>query len=408
MNHDALVYGALALTCYVTALATSAALVRWILPRHLITDLGKGNRYIAIDGIRGYLAFGVYIHHSLATFLFLRSGLWDVPPYNFVNQMGKTSVAVFFMITALLFWGRALSKRDIDVKSFAISRIFRIYPLYLVVVGAVFVAALWKTRYVASEGPLALIKELAKWLLFRTPIVNGYKDTQLVVAGVTWTLLYEASFYLALPFLVWGFIKQGSIWRKLGALAVAVALCLANHVDFRIAAMFLGGAFAVWWTSSPKRVTSAQSQFAAIIALTGLAVVVIFLFEPFNIVGLSLLTLFFTVIASGNTLFGMLRTRAAQWMGEISYSIYLCHGIVLWILVQNLLIHVSGFQASNRWLIPTAIAITPLIIILSSLTYIFIERPFIDLGHRLGKVNNNPMEATVNQVSPTPELVSTK
>ena len=41
-------------------------------------------------------------------------------------------------------------------------------------------------------------------------------------------------------------------------------------------------------------------------------------------------------IASGNTIFGILRASSSRWLGEISYSMYL-HGLILWIIDQNIL-----------------------------------------------------------------------
>jgi hypothetical protein len=131
MEDRALLFALVGVVCYVAALLTSSAVVRWILPEKLKAELGSGDRNVPIDGIRGYLAFGVYVHHCLLTWIFLREGHLILPPYNFEFQLGATSVALFFMITAFLFWGRVQAKSGLDVKSFFISRIFRIYPLYL-------------------------------------------------------------------------------------------------------------------------------------------------------------------------------------------------------------------------------------------------------------------------------------
>jgi hypothetical protein len=39
-------------------------------------------RYSSIDGLRGYLAFFVFLHHSSVWYFYLQTGQWSVPPSN--------------------------------------------------------------------------------------------------------------------------------------------------------------------------------------------------------------------------------------------------------------------------------------------------------------------------------------
>jgi peptidoglycan/LPS O-acetylase OafA/YrhL len=82
-------------------------------------------------------------------------------------------------------------------------------------------------------------------------------------------------------------------------------------------------------------------------------------------------------------MFGLLKMRGALWLGEISYSIYLCHGLVLWLIMQNLLPRVLGYDHSAKWFVAAAIATTPVVILFCSASYLLIERPLIGLGHRI-------------------------
>jgi peptidoglycan/LPS O-acetylase OafA/YrhL len=385
MEHESLLFLLTAGVCYLLAFLTSYGFVRWMLPEKLRTALGHEGRFVAIDGIRGYLAFGVYVHHCLITWIFLRGGQRLALSRNFENQLGKTSVAIFFMITAFLFWGRTVSKRSIDVKSFFISRLLRIYPLYLFVVAVICVAVGFKSGWVAMEPTTKISVELGKWLILRTPPINHYAATTLIISGVTWTLLYEAWFYLSLPLLAAILLQKIAAWKKLLALALVLLIFWANHLSIPIAATFLGGFVAVYWRMDTKRIELARSKAAGIVALVCLLGVVMFLYEPFNVLGIALLTVFFVVIASGNTLFGLLKMRAALWLGEISYSIYLCHGIILWIIMRNIFPRFSGFHPTAKLFVLSALAITPVVILFSSASYLLLERPFITIGHRIAK-----------------------
>jgi peptidoglycan/LPS O-acetylase OafA/YrhL len=383
MEDKTLLFALIGGACYLVAFLTSHAFVLWVLPEKLRAGLGSGGRNVPIDGIRGYLAFGVYVHHCLLTWIYLREGHLVLPPHNFEFQLGATSVAVFFMITAFLFWGRAQAKAGLEVKGFFISRLFRIYPLYLFALVLISAGVAYKSNWTLLEPATRIAFEMGKWLGFRTPDINNYPAIQ--IDAVTWTLLYEAWFYLSLPLLVVVFLKKFALWKSVVALAIIALLFKLNHLQIGIAAAFLGGVIAVYWVRDKKRIAFAQTHGATVVALLSLACVVLFMYRPFNPVGIALLSIFFTVIASGNSLFGFLKMRSGLWLGEISYSIYLLHAIVLWVLMENVLPRLTAFHLTTKWFAISAIGITPILVLFSSATYLLIEKPLINLGHRLSK-----------------------
>jgi peptidoglycan/LPS O-acetylase OafA/YrhL len=381
MRYDTLLLTLIAIVCYLLALLTSSLCVKWVLKEELRSEINSSARYATIDGIRGFLAFGVFVHHYWITWVGLRYGLCCAPQHNFENELGKGSVAIFFMITAFLFWGRTCAKRGLEIEKFFISRVFRIYPLYLVFVSLLFVAVAYEGNWTAEEPTSAIAKEAVKWFFFHTPIINRQG---MIFGGVAWTLLYEAWFYLSLPLLAIVFLQEKAFWKKALAAGAAAGLFVINHLSFATACAFLGGIVAVYWTLDAQRAKLARSQTATWIALACLACLGLFVYDPFNAAGIALLTVFFVVISSGNSLFGLLSLPGARWMGEISYSIYLGHGIVLW-LVMSVLARIPEFHPSVLWLAGVGIALTPLIVLLTSVSYIFIERPCIAMGHQFGK-----------------------
>ena len=68
-------------------------------------------RFASIDGLRGYMAFFVFLHHSCIWYFATHGYGWRPPPSNVYSQFGSTSVAVFFMITSFLFFSRLLQAR---------------------------------------------------------------------------------------------------------------------------------------------------------------------------------------------------------------------------------------------------------------------------------------------------------
>lgn len=377
----------IAMTAYLLAIATAALLLRSVpkIPREL-EHCGE-SRFAGIDGLRGYLAFGVFVHHSIITWIFLQTGVMDFPPSNFYSQLGQGSVALFFMITGFLFWNRLLTHgRQHDWLAFAVSRLFRLYPLYLPLMLTVFVCVFYLQDWELKDSGTQLIGQTLAWLIFDRPDVNQYHQTGMLISNVTWTLGYELFFYLALPLAAMVFIYRGG-WMQtvlclIGIYTLYQVVGWEHSLKKHFLASFLGGIAAAYWIRRPQCVAWSLSPLAGIIALLALAIAFTAFNRAFNLGALLLLSLFFVIVASGNTLFGALRPRSIRWLGEISYSTYLLHGFVLWVLVQRLppILHLDVRQA---WVfLPLLAVCSCLLIIISSLTYLYIEKPGINAGKK--------------------------
>jgi peptidoglycan/LPS O-acetylase OafA/YrhL len=377
----------IALAAYLLAIVAAALLLRAVpkIARHL-RHTGE-SRFASIDGLRGYLAFGVFVHHSIITWIFLRTGVIGFPPSNFYSQLGQGSVALFFMITGFLFWNRLLTQgRQHDWLAFAISRLFRLYPLYLPLMSIVFVTVFYLQNWELKDPATRLLGQTLAWLTFDRPDVNQYPQTGMLISNVTWTLGYEVFFYLALPLAAMVFIYRGS-WLRVGLCLIGIYALyklvgwehsLKNH--FLVS--FLGGIGAAYWIRRPSLVAWGQTRLAGIIALIALAIAFTAFNRAFNLMPLLLLSLFFVIVASGNTLSGALKPCSIRWLGEISYSVYLLHGFVLWAIVQRLPL-VLQLDAREAWIfLPLLALCSCLLIIISSLTFLYIEKPGIDAGKK--------------------------
>src|SRR5476649_2639693 len=79
--------------------------------RDHLASLGRG-RVHAIDGLRGFLALGVFFTHVIGTYGYYARGRWYSTFSPVHATMGQAGVAIFFMITGFLFWGRVLRSKD--------------------------------------------------------------------------------------------------------------------------------------------------------------------------------------------------------------------------------------------------------------------------------------------------------
>lgn len=72
--------------------------------------------------------------------------------------------------------------------------------------------------------------------------------------------------------------------------------------------------------------------------------------------------------------------RLLAWIGELSYSLYLTHLIVIAVLLrQQVLVQIPGSSIIGSALITTLAIVFPLAIALAMLTYHLIEKPFLEL-----------------------------
>jgi peptidoglycan/LPS O-acetylase OafA/YrhL len=364
-----------ALLALAIALGT-ISLVRWLPPE----PLGHG-RYGSIDGLRGYLAFFVFLHHSTVWYAYLRTGTWAIVPSRLYTQLGQSSVSLFFMITGFLFFSKLLDARrkPLDWTRLYISRVLRLTPLYLAAMVVLGLVVAWLSGFSLHEPPVRLLSQALRWLTFTIvggPPLNGVAETSIVVAQVTWSLAYEWLFYLSLPLLALLVrIVPPAPYLLLSICALGGTLLLRPEA-VRLWA-FAGGFVAALVVRMPRLAAPLRGIPASAVAC-GCLVAAVFLFPPTdrpNALTLPLLAIAFVIIAAGNDFAGVLRARASRRLGEVSYSLYLLHGIVLFVAFR----FVIGFERARslppwgHWAV--VLGCTPVLVILCCLSYEYVELP---------------------------------
>jgi peptidoglycan/LPS O-acetylase OafA/YrhL len=340
-------------------------------------------RHVALDGLRGYLALFVFVHHACVWRGYLRTGEWVLPSSALLVHMAQASVAMFFMITGFLFASKILdgAVRPIDWGRLYVSRVLRLVPLYLFSVGAMLLAVAAASGWKANEPTARLLAEAAQWASFTAlgnPDVNGLRSTWIVTAGVTWSLPYEWFFYLGLPLLALAFRV-----RVPHALAWAAGACIVAILTTRTPALvhacsFLPGIAAAMLARSPafRRFAARPEASAIVVACAGVAVAAYP--STYSIVPWALFACAFILVACGNTLFGFLAWRLSRDLGSISYGVYLLHGIVLFAVFRFLVGFAPARElgALGHW---TVVAFaTPALVAICLAAFRLIELPAMD------------------------------
>lgn len=304
----------------------------------------------------------------------------------FVNS-GKFGVLLFFMISAFLFYrwldNSTLSPAQLT-KKLIVSRVRRIVPVFWFpgfIVLSIGLAA-------GSLSPtLAAGKDFIGWMLFMGSYHVGDLNTSFINAGVEWTLRIEWLLYLFIPLIY--LVNRATKGKYLTAiilasiclifiLAVAIRIYGSACADPRPVLGFAMGYLAYKYRAWFVRYKS--SKPAAGLSLLLACFALCFTSNTyFYVIFLGCLALIFFVVSSGNALFGLLNNKTVVAIGEVSYSLYLMHGIVLYFIKQ-----IPAPVIQHSFFFYTLLA--PLFFVgsfyVAKFTYLMIEKPFIGKSTR--------------------------
>ncbi|AWL99687.1 acyltransferase family protein [Bradyrhizobium amphicarpaeae] len=296
----------------------------------------------SVQGLRGIAALSVLMDHF---YDMPKGGMYDIPDPGFlpplwlwlqsVINVGGHGVELFFMISGFLI--PASLVRHGSLPRFFFDRVLRIMPVFVVLHLALFVV-----------GPIVGYKffrgiDLTSYLaVFAANLFFVQDALGLPIAQQNaWTLTYEWAFY------IW-FAATFSVWRGGGRLLAAplILLGVACLLHWPITAFFCIG---MLYSATGFRIRIPGRLGLAVGLACGAAMYAsLVLFHPF--VGLLPgFVLFGMVLAPESGLGKALSVPALQYVGKISYSLYLVHPFVLFPLqVIGLKLVAAGV---DRWLL---------------------------------------------------------
>lgn len=379
-----------ALTAILLVLASSSLLSKADTP-----PSSHGLRVAAFDGLRGLLSLAVFFHHGATYHEYLADGLWLIPESErFYLLLGKFGVAGFFMITGYLFWSRIISEQGhLDWRQFYIGRVFRIGPLYLVAAAFMLIFVLVHNGIHMEVSPFKLFRQVTRWIslgLLKGYEINGSDEPSLLL-GVAWSLQFEWYFYLSLPILALMIRRNNAYFGYCSGALIVTLIYIASTTSASLfysgltyaepVALFLAGMICassrrknvIGWISEP--VSSFLVCVLVIVAFTGTDVI----HSAGEIISLGAA---FFLITQGCSVFGLLTSRAARRLGNVSYGIYLfqlllfagvfsfgpARGVALWC-------------PFGHWLM--MLFCGGLLVVFAAAAHVWIERPGIEFGKYL-------------------------
>jgi peptidoglycan/LPS O-acetylase OafA/YrhL len=312
-------------------------------------------------------------------------------------EIGILGVDLFFVLSGFLIYKLCISE-PLAPWRYAWRRVERIYPVFAVVLGAYLLFSLLFPH--AIDLPDSTEDRLA-YIVANILLLPGVFDIEPIVP-VAWSLSYEAGFYILAPIAVVGLgMRRWRSWHRcslfLGIYAVAVALHMRGELTLLSPSMFVGGLllYEYRYHLRPASAAAARSRFAESVCLVLLAVALVlftllghnrWMIEttPLGALPSSVrhvfLLLAFTFLVD-RCLFAaggvsrMFSWKPLRWLGNMSYSYYLCHAAAIpacLVLVQICRPEWSADRLVFVYLILPVFAAT---VALSLPIYVWVERP---------------------------------
>lgn len=291
-------------------------------------------------------------------------------------QIGQMGVMIFFACSGYVI--PTSFERSPSLRRFWISRIFRLYPLYLSTLLVAYIASFWDLHTTSRNI------DGKTWLLNITMIQTAFSRPS--VMGIYWTLYWELVFYLAISVLtVFGVMK----YPVFVSILVSSLLILRNFFTsdqyllgwFALSIMFCGTVWRNWSIGKVK--TWALALVTTLCAITGETVLFHNLwgrgdpagngeksFAVMSAAWIGAILAFALFVTLGKKQFKWMNNKLIGRLGIIGFSIYLVQGLVL-----NLF---KPFSNNELWL--RSIIWTIAVIVISNLSYEFIEVPGTKIG----------------------------
>jgi peptidoglycan/LPS O-acetylase OafA/YrhL len=342
-----------------------------------ITSPAAQGRYESLDGLRGFLALGVFFHHAVVTHAAYVTGQWSSPE-GFFGLLGPGSVTFFFIITGFLFWSKAICNgAKIGAIKLWRNRLLRIAPMCLFSILIMLSLAAVQSGFRLREPLGNLIWEVLGCLSLGVfvPRVNGVGLGRFN-AHVFWTLRYEWCFYIAIPLLAWFATPKRLPW-------LCVLVLIFNSIIAPYVPKYAQGApvfFLIGMVAAQLVATDWLGRYFRSTVWPLLTIALLTIATAVHSTAWQQWALYFLVfmaIAHDSSPFAFLRWRATKFLGTISYSVYLLHGIVLFVVFNavNHIVPVESITQCGFWSIVGCCGL--LTILVSAMTYRFVEHPFL-------------------------------
>lgn len=383
----------------------------------------SSKRNLPMEGLRGFAVTLVFfVHYNGLLNPWLSPDSHSFALSNFLGSIGHSGVDLFFVLSGYLIYGSIIKKHR-SYFSFIRRRIQRIYPTFL----CVFAIYLLLSILFPGENKIpANANAGALYILENVLLLPGLFNIQPIIT-VAWSLSYEFFYYLFIPVLV-GILGMRQ-WRPsirvvffIGLAIAFTGYCVVGHHPHIRLIMFISGillfearhSFNLGENLGPRSDSFVTlllfATFPLIYALVERPELFPFLpnvahfGEVYRIALLFVSFFIFTLACFSLRSFWsrIFSWTPIRWLGNMSYSYYLIHGLTLKAvaLVMLHVIHPSGNQMVAFWLgLPISFFLT---LVTATILFVLVERRFSLMPGSSRQIRNEVISSGEDKIVPLP------
>lgn len=374
-----------------------------------------------INILRALLAWWVVGDHLLG---FSGYGINDLNGILKIIREGSLAVDVFIIISGFVISSLIISEKDDTYLSYIKRRFLRLYPLFIVCTLISIIILPQTISAMRSFEPTTGLTNfinicvidlenlnyhlLTKSIMFHGLVPNEilYNSSSSFLAPA-WSVSLEWQFYLVAPILI---IGLNNLWLKrfnssVNIIYTVLSLMLISifiYVNYHTTWSFNHPAFlplkAIYFligiVSFLFYKTDLKKQESNVFNLFMLGVIVASVYG--NIIPMIIWALTILYIKNnssykvGRLQKNVINNKYLQWLGEISYSTYLIHVIIIYLVqiaLNKLEITADNLITKKVLLIYCTLTVIPLTLIFSGLSYKYLELPSIRFGNKFKNQN---------------------
>ncbi|MBS1587141.1 MAG: acyltransferase [Bacteroidetes bacterium] len=367
-----------------------------------------------LNGVRFVAALGVIAHHiEQAKNIY---GLDNIYTNSFVGGVfGKLGIIMFFVLSGFLITYLLLKEKEktgtISVRNFYIRRIFRIWPLYyLIIFLGIFVLPhfnFFYIPYLSDHVNDSWGLKLFVFLFFLPNVADMlFRSAPAPFINQTWSVGVEEQFYLMWPWIV----KYSKNILKVLLIIIGVYFAVRTtffvwHINtpdnkvvsdinyfweyFCIDDMALGGIMA--WILYYKKEKALKFLFHKYTQLVTYMVIVFLAvrgisvpFVTFEVYAVPFAVMIINLAANKNTLVTF-DFKVLDYLGKVTYGLYMYHGIAI----------IFGIRAVLAWIPKQNLVLSNVVlylvifgscILMTILSYELFESPFLKAKMKYSKI----------------------
>ncbi len=354
-----------------------------------------------LNGLRFIAALAVIIHHiEQYKFTFGYKNLYKL---DIISNLGNIGVQFFFVLSGFLITYLLLNEENeggINYKNFIFRRIYRIWPLYfIIIILSFFVAPLVSILQTPSTPTIFenFYLKLFCVCLFIPNII--FKVTKAVpLASQTWSIGVEEQFYIIWPLIIKKIKKPQIFFLSIIISYLFLKILFFNLSisynelkttsriinDFSLSGFVLGAFGAYFYYKKKNNIlrfitNNSVFRLSLLLFLFLINLSNSYSFYCFGVISIEneiycfLFIIFIINFISKNNLKLSLENKTLNYLGRISYGLYMYHPICITIILN---IVKSGLKINLLTIYPLSILLT---ILVSSFSYKYIEKPFLKL-----------------------------